>query len=268
MAIKTQYDTIDEIPEQYRDLYKEVDGKYVLTEVIGIKTQADVDRLQSALTKERSDHKVVREKYAFLNGLDTEEVQAKLDKYDELEAANGGASTDEKVQKLVDAKINTVKGPLEREVQKLKNELNESQGQIKTFQERETDRKITDAVLTAARKLKVQDTAIEDAMLTGKAHLTVNEDGNVVTKDGISVSAGLEAEVWLTELQSKRPHWWGESSGGGAGGAKGGAGPNNPWSKENWNMTAQGQLYRENPAKAEQMAKAAGSFIGATAPKA
>lgn len=268
MAIKTQYDTLDEIPEQYRDLYKEVEGKYVLTEVIGIKTQADVDRIQEGLRKERADHTALKQKYSFLNGLDIEEVQTKLDKYDELEASASGASTDEKVQKLVDAKINTIKGPLERQINKLTDELNAANGQVKTFQERETERKITDAVTQAARKLKVQDTAIEDAMLTGRAHLTVDEDGNVVTKDGTGMAAGLNAEVWLTELQGKRPHWWGESSGGGAGGGRGNVGANNPWSKEHWNMTEQGRMYRENPAKAEQMAKAAGVAIGATGPKA
>lgn len=267
MAIKTQYDTLDEIPEQYRDLFKEVDGKYVLTEVIGMKSQADIDRLQESLRKERSDHKAVKDKYAFLSDIEPDKLQEMIDRFPELEAAAGGNSA-EAVQKQVDAKLAAIKAPLERQIAKLQNELGETQTAVNQYKERETERKIVDAVTTAARKLKVQDCAIEDAILTGRSHLMVDEDGNVVTRDGAPISAGLNAEVWLTEMQSKRAHWWGDSTGGGAGGSKGGnAGANNPWSKENWNMTQQGQVYRENPQKAEQMAKAAGVTIGAIGPK-
>jgi len=268
MAIKTQYDTLEEIPEQYRDLFKEVDGKYVLTEVIGMKTQGDIDRLQESLRKERSDHKAIKDKFAFVADIEVDKLQDMVDRFPELEAAAGGNSA-EAVQRQVDAKLAAAKAPLERQITKLQTELGESQTAVTDYKNRETERKIVDAVSTAARKLKVQDCAIEDAILTGRAHLQVDEDGNVVTRDGAPVSAGLSAEVWLTEMQTKRAHWWGESTGGGAGGNKGGgAGPNNPWSKEHWNMTQQGAVYRENPQKAEQMAKAAGVTIGATAPKA
>jgi hypothetical protein len=38
----------------------------------------------------------------------------------------------------------------------------------------------------------------------------------------------------------------------------------NPWSKDGWNLTSQGRVLRNDPARAERLAKSARSFIGAT----
>lgn len=97
----------------------------------------------------------------------------------------------------------------------------------------------------------------------------VDDEGNVTTKDGVGVTPGIAADVWLTEMQDKRPHWWPQSQGGGAGGSGGGgAGGKNPFSAEGWNLTEQGRLVRENPEKADQMAKAAGTTVGGGRPAA
>jgi hypothetical protein len=42
----------------------------------------------------------------------------------------------------------------------------------------------------------------------------------------------------------------------------------NPWSRDGWNLTAQGRALRNDPARAERLAKSARSFIGATRPTA
>ena len=63
MKLKLVVEKLDEIDSKYHDLYTEKDGKYEFTGVEGIKTQADIDRLQTALTKERADHKSTKEKY-------------------------------------------------------------------------------------------------------------------------------------------------------------------------------------------------------------
>ena len=40
----------------------------------------------------------------------------------------------------------------------------------------------------------------------------------------------------------------------------------NPWSRDGWNITKQGSVVRADPALAARLAKAAGSFVGATKP--
>jgi hypothetical protein len=42
----------------------------------------------------------------------------------------------------------------------------------------------------------------------------------------------------------------------------------NPWSRDGWNLTNQGRVVRNDPARAERLAKSAHSFIGATRPAA
>lgn len=129
---------------------------------------------------------------------------------------------------------------------------------------------IADAVRSAVGKSKgFQSSAVEDAITLAERVLEIDDSGNVVTKDGVGVTPGVGADVWLTEIQSKRPHWWGETIGGGASGNRGGAsgyGGNNPWSHDHWNLTEQGRILTTDRKKAEQLAKSAGTSIGGKRP--
>ena len=79
--LELSYDSADDIPAGMESLYTEKDGKQVLTGVKGMKTQADIDRLQTALTKERNDHKTVRTQLSSLSSYGTiEEITANLDR--------------------------------------------------------------------------------------------------------------------------------------------------------------------------------------------
>lgn len=266
MAIKAIIDSLDEVDEKYRDLYVEKNGKFE-AQIDGARSQADIDRLSSALKKERDDHKATREKYSFLSDLEPAKVQEMLDKYPELEAAATGKIDEVKLNQLLEGRLNSHTAPLKRELDKLRKESQDKDGLIDGYKTRDKQRAISDAVRQAAAKLKVQESAIEDAILLGDRHFEMSEDGTIVTRDGVGVTPGVSAEVWLTDMQSKRPHWWGPSVGGGAGGQRGSlGGGSNPWSAESWNMTQQGQILRENRSKAEQLAKAAGTTIGGPKP--
>jgi len=89
----------------------------------------------------------------------------------------------------------------------------------------------------------------------------------VAKENARGVEAGITPDIWLTDMKEKRPHWWPTSQGGGAGGGAGGSGGgSNPWGAKSWDLDAQGAMVRQDRAKAERMAKAAGSKIGAIAP--
>jgi hypothetical protein len=266
MPIKAVVDSIDEIPEAHRELYTEKNGKFELTGIEGVKTQADIDRLKAAADNERNAHRTTKERYSVLADLDPAEVRKQLDRITELEAAAAGKLDDAGIQKLVDGRLSTVTAPLKRELDQSKLAIQERDQKIQGYEQKEVRRTINDDVLKACLKLKVQESAIEDALLLAERSFELSEDKKVITKDGIGVTPGVSAEVWLTDMQAKRPHWWGTSQGGGAGGS--GAAPSgaNPFSHEHWNMTAQGALHKQNPQKAEQMAKAAGTTIGGPRP--
>lgn len=265
------YETQEDIPENFRDLYTERDGKWSLTNVKGLKSQEDIDKLNASLVKERNDHKDTKKKLKPFEGLDAEEAREKLDKYDELAlAAENNPDADklaEQVEKLADAKVATATAPLTRELEELRTENEENKGKILTFETKETSRVITDSVRKAALGIKVVDTALDDVLMLGEKVFEVKEDGSVLTKDSVGCTPGVAADIWLSEMQEKRPHWWPASTGGGGRGNTGGGGfANNPFSRDHWNLTEQGKAYTESSTKAEQMAKAAGTTIGGPMP--
>lgn len=269
MKLKLQLDKLDDLDEKFHPLYTEKDGKFTLTGVEGIKTDADIAKVRQSLEKERAEHKATKDKYRPFESYvdDADEVLAKLDKYGELEAAANGKLDDAKINGIVEGRIKAQLAPKERELKKALDEANLLKQENEQLKSNERRRLIHDAVREQAKKTGMIDAAVEDALYLAERVMEVDGDGNVVTKDGVGVTPGVDPNVWLTDMQPKRPHWWPESKGGGSkGGSGGGSGANNPFTAEAWNMTEQGAIARSNPARAEQLAKAAGTTVGGPKP--
>lgn len=281
--LKTIYDHAEDIPEGYADLYTERNGRWELTGIQGVKTQADVDRVQSALTKERSDHKLAKEALKAFEGLDPVEIAATATKLEEvtaqLEAINTDGRLDEtKLEPIIAARLKQATAPLEREKTNLERQLEaqkklviEKDGEVVNLRTTITTGNVERSIRDAAVKAKVLGPAIVDAVMHGKSIFEQTEDGRTITRDVNGVTPGLTPDEWLKDMQEKSPHWWPASVGGGSRG--GGGGPlgraNNPWTKEAWNVTKQGAYVRENGIeKANQLAESVGSKVGATAPAA
>lgn len=279
MSLQAIHENIDDIPEVYRDLYTEKSGKFELTGIAGVKTQADFDRVNGALTKERNDHgaaKQALEPWTGL-GLTIEELQEKLDRMPELEAAAAGKLDDAAIQEVVDRRVEgTLKSreaPLQRQVSALEKENATLKEANATLVGESNTRKIHDSLRATDDWKKMVPEAHEDALFLAERVFEIREDdGAVVTKDGVGVTPGVEAGVWLQDMQEKRPHWWPVSQGGGAqGGGRGGAsmgGASNPWSNEGWNVTKQMEVVKTKGREyAGQMASAAGTTLTAGKPK-
>jgi hypothetical protein len=269
MALKAVYDKIDDIDEPYRELYSERNGKFELTGIEGVKTQADVDRLSTSLVKERDAHKATKTLVDTYGALGKpEDLQAKLDRIAELEAAAAGKLDEEQINKLVEGRIKTRLAPTEREKAKLDEALQEANKRLQAYEAKERQRTVHDAVRAAAVASKIQEHAMEDVLLLAERVFTVDEQGKVVVNEGTGYTLGIEPSVWLSEIQPKRPHWWPASQGGGGRGPMGGgAGGPNPFSHEGWNLTEQGKVYMDNPLRAKQLAESAGTTIGGARPQ-
>lgn len=269
--LKYKYSNRDDIPEEFRDLFTEKNGEWVLTEVTGMRTNEDVQRLQDSLAKERSDHKETKRTLGEYREISSspEELQAALDEAEELKAAgDGGKIDDEKIEQIVERRIAAKTKPLERTISKLEKELAEKDQTIEQYASADRKRTIRDEMRKACASSKLVDTAVEDALLYGDSVLTLDESGQVVTRDNVGVTPGISPADLLSEIQERRPHWWPESSGiGGRGGKHGGNMGKNPFSGENWNLTEQGNLIRTDRSKAERLAAAAGTTIGGPRPE-
>jgi len=269
--LKHIYKTFEEIPEKYRDLYTEKNGQYELTGVSGIKTQADVDRVTEALTKEKNDNKDLKKKLEPWKDLDPKETLEKLDKIPELEAKVGEhKDDDEKIEKIVSSRVTQATAPLQRDLDKLKTEnaeLAESNG---TLVKKRDERVVHDHIRSHASTAKVVPPALEDILSLSGNYFEIDTEGKVVTKTGAGVTPGVGADVFFSEMADKRPHWFPASQGTGAGGDKtpGGSG-NNPFTNKGWNLTEQGTIIRtEGADKAAQLAKSAGTTVGGPKPPA
>jgi hypothetical protein len=261
-------DTLEDVPEAVRGYYVERDGKFAL-QVQGMKTQADVDAVLTLLNKEKGLHKTLQDRVKLLGDRRIEDIPAMLDRIPELEAHQTTGTDEERVNRLVEARINARLGPVQRDLDAARNQLTERDQQIEQFQAADRTRTVHDKVRDAATKAKLLPEAVDDAILLADRVFEVTEDGRVVTKDNVGVTPGIEPAAWLTDIQAKRPHWWGPSTGGGAGGQRGGGvdTTGNPFTHDNWNMTEQGKLVRSDPAKADQLAKLAGTTVGGPRPE-
>jgi hypothetical protein len=269
--LEISYDSLSNVPEVFRPLYAEKDGKAVLTGINGLKTQSDINNLQEALRKERADHAAVKTALNPWNsfGKKPEEIQAQLDRIAELEASAGGKVDDKKLNELVEARLGQKIGPIERQLKDTTTLLDTTTKERDTFRDQLYRRDMSDAVRGIANEMKVVPTAMADVELFAQFALERQEDGTYITKSGIpNVTPGLDPKGLLKEMQKHRPHWWPASAGGGAGGGGGEfGGDKNPWSAGGWNLTEQGKVIREHGmTKAQELAKLAGSSVGATKP--
>lgn len=268
--LKVIHDTLEEIPEAFRELYTQRDGKYLLTGIAGVKTEADVATLSKSLNSERDEHKATKEKLRLWEGLEPDKVRLQLDRVAELEVAARGnkEEIDKKLEELTEARVRSRIAPVERENTAVKKQLEEATVQLQQLQKEQVRRTVHDNVRAAAEKGKILPEAIVDVLLLADAVFAVAEGGAVLTKDNaFGITPGLSPEVWVQEMQDKRPHWWPRSESGNAKGSGGGGYSNNPFSREHWNMTEQGKIVKEKGKDvAEMMAKAAGVTLGAVVP--
>jgi hypothetical protein len=283
VSLKTLYDTVEDIPEGYTELYTERNGKWELSGVVGVKTQADIDRVQGALVKERGEHKATKALLLPFEGLDAEVIHLQATELEEtkaqLDAIKKDGSIDEtKLEPIIAARVKQAVAPLDRDRLALERKLEatnkivaERDGEVLSLKTTIVSGTVERAIRDAAIEAKVVPTAISDAVLQGNRVFEATDDSRVITKDVAGTVPGLTPREWFKDMQEKSPHWWPPSVGGGSRGGPGGPSgkANNPWSREAWNVTAQGAYIKEyGPEKGKTLAESVGSHIGATKPAA
>lgn len=269
MVLKAILAKIDEVDEKYRDLYTEQGGKWVFTGVEGVKSQADIDRINAALVKERKDHsdtkvslKTATDKVAEYDGLEPADVKVKLEKLGTLEAAgapditkNFAAVVATEVNKVVEGRVKSETNKLQRDLTEAQTKLNSLTGENQTYKTREDTRTVHDGIRAAAVAAKVLPEAIPDLLLVAGQELKL-ADGKVLTEDGRDPVQVIE------DYKAKRPYYWPVAQGaGGRGGQQGDTtfdGKANPFARATWDMTTAGQLLKADPTKAAKLAEIAG----------
>jgi hypothetical protein len=141
----------------------------------------------------------------------------------------------------------------DREILSLKADLIRSE-------EKRLKEKVAFQVKLASPKYKVKPNVDEDliARVWGLGEWKEEEDGRMVLyRGGMTVRAKdgyseMTPDSVVGDLKPTAPHFYidGDTE-------KSGDGPN-PWAKNSWNMTQQGQIVMKDPAQAKRLAAAAG----------
>lgn len=264
----TILDSLDGVPEAVAELYTEKNGKFELTGFRGVRTQADLDRVQEGKRAEVEAHNATRaslEAWTPL-GESPAEVQKLLDRIPDLETAAEGkwdeTKVEEMAQRRAEGMVRSQVLPVERQRDQLKGENEELREKVKGLEAAAALRVVHDAIEAEAAVLA--DGAILDAKDYFGRVMEVGEDGVPVTRDGSGLTPGLTAKSAMEEVleSGRRPHWFKETRGGGSQGGDGPGPVGNPWTHDGWSMKAQGEYLRKHGReKAAAAAKAAGTSL-------
>jgi len=257
MALKFKVTSREEIPVEHQSLYLERDGAFVL-DAEGVVEKAKLDEFRNtnlALKKERDELKQRFE------GIDPEEVRKLAAEKQKLELQQQGHKPEE-IEKIVEGRIKTLRGELEKQVSGLTSERDQLNSRLTAIQ-------IDQGVITVATKRGLRPTAIPD--ITSRARSIfklVNGAPQAFEADGQSVRYGKDGvtpmtlDEWVDSQVADAPHLFESNSGGGAAGnASGGSGGSrkqkNPFRRETWNLTEQMKLQKSDPQLAARLKAAA-----------
>jgi hypothetical protein len=259
--LKAVIDTLEGVEEHFHALYTNKNGKFEFTGVEGMKTSADTDRLQTALTAERKLKKEAEDKLALWGDRKPEEVIAILDKVPELEAT-AEAGRKKLDEKQIEAIVNSRVTPLQKDLDKALASVKERDAKLAEHAARETRRTVFDAVRKLATESKASPEAYASEygglMLLAERLFTVDAAGQVVVKEGVAdLTFGSHAKDVWSDIQRQHSYLWPPSQGGGAQGSGAGAGGTaNPFKGND--MTARSEFAKNFPDKVDSMVKAAG----------
>jgi len=270
--LEAELTALDGLDKAYHPLYTQRDGKWLLTGVKGY-TPEDRTSYGKALETERNNAKTYHGELKLLRPFKTlfgdkkpEDIQAQLDRVEELELASKGKLDEGELEKRVTARLEAAKKPFERKLAEATEKLTATEAKVAEYEARERRTKVHSAIREAALASGALPESYADgggllAVLEGV--LEVTEDGKVQSKDGAGYPSGLDVAGLLKQVQTKQGYFWGTSKGGGANPGNGSRLPagTNPWKEGSKNRTEQMRIETENPELAKQYKAAAGVLI-------
>ena len=177
--LKPLYDSETDIPKEYASLYEEKDGKFILTGIDGIKTQADIDKVLAAKKNEVENSKTLKKELDELKksyeGIDTSEYKVLKEAHDKAALLK------------IDPKADLDKVKLKKDLEDLMAKHETATTTILGYENDKKQTKKEKALLIEARKLNLDPQYDEDVLLR-TSFLDISEAGDVLTTDGKTVA--------------------------------------------------------------------------------
>ena len=263
MALKAIIETAEEIPEGLSDYYEQKDdGKYIL-KVEGMSEKSKLDEFRNSnidLRKKLEDVSAVAESF---NGIDPVVARDALEKMKAVE--NQELMAKGKFDELLAKKESEYGGKIEA----LTKHATEQENSAKKYKDELETYRITSAIQSAVNEAGTpQSSAVADILARAKTSWQIDDKGELFCIDNLGKARYSEngtqymsPQEWSKELIANAPHLFVPSNGSGANGSgelSGTAVGQNPWNKESMNLTKQGQILKDNPTLAKQLAGEAG----------
>jgi len=230
VELADQVEALESVPEPFRRFYNEADGKWTLDDKGLTGAIGNYDRLLGEKKQAAARAKELQEKLKQFEGIDDPEearrAASELQKLRDELAAKSVGTTDEEVEKLVQARYERVLADYDAKMAAKDKALKDNLAKLQTTEERLAHKAIDSEVsLAAATTTDFVPEAVEDAVIAARAIFQL-EDGVAVprTKDkqlmlGKDGENPLSIKEWLHSTKEKKPHWW--KAGANGGGATG-----------------------------------------------
>lgn len=238
MALSTVLDTLDGVDDALKSQYAEQDGKFLL-QISGVDDHPDVKSLKVAYERTKEARKEAETKAA--------QAAERLSSIPEDFDADVWAKAKE--GKADEAAIAKVQSAYEAKLDEADKKLKGLQASVvKTALERDLTEALTGAGVT--------DPSLAQgarALLAGMVQ--VGDDGNAFAETPFGPKPlGEFVKMWVA---GDGKSFVTAAKGGGAKGGEGQGGEENPWKKETINLTRQGEIMKTDPARAQELKRAA-----------
>jgi len=285
MALQYQIDSIEGLDESTASLYEESDNGYTLR-VEGIPTPEDPVALKETLKKVRTERKGYEKENKTL-AKELDELRSKynsidFDEINELKDFHSAAKQREEELKQEEAKKRGEWEALEEqlkekhlsEIEKIKTDftsqleeaLNEKTSLVEEMQssldKHIKERDVVESIARAKGNLTLvkphilpfikvvnEDGEYVSRIVDGKGEVRVRDDGDPMTIDDLISEIKSLPEFQGDGIFEREKTPGGSDSTGNKGKAPS---ADNPWAKDTWNLTKQGQIIRTDPALAEK----------------
>lgn len=244
---KPEYENWDDIPDGAKDAYEEKGGKVVIVRALQ-KTQ-----LENAYKKEQERRKKAEEANEVLkklDGVDLETIGDDLEELQELrdlkEAGEIGSDDNkEKIEALVEKRVETERKKFERDLNKLRAENETTNSTLKSTREKLSSITLDDAISKAAAELEVKNHGLKVVKRFGRDEFMLNDEGEIVDRS----DAGRTIQDWIQNEIDENPTLTMDLKSAGMGADNGGGGGG----KRTYKRAEFDEIARNNPAEAAKV---------------
>jgi len=227
MPLDDVVDTLDAVPEAYRTLYVERDGKFVLD----TKRIDDTVGLKSTLETERNTRKEVERQMKDLQkkfeGLNPDQIRNMLKRVENDEEARlmAEGKFEEVLSKRVSRQTEALQADYKKQLEDKDKELEKRNHVMTKLQRRALDSILTKTALDVG--VNKEPGTLEDALLNALHEgWTIDEDGEAVRMRDGEVMLGKDGKTpqklteWFANKRETKKHWFpAGNAGGGANGS-------------------------------------------------